>query len=453
MRKVKIAKRLEKVFSAEVISSLNEESGFIERHRNLDASSFFHFLTLDIAWSGRGYTSLREMCGLLDVNYDISLTKQSLSSQFNDRSVKFMELALNKLLLTPVHDIDLEDFNINRLLIADSTGYQISDKLSDAYPGCGGGGSPAGVKVYSLISYLNGCFLHLEPTEGKRNDARFNEITRFKKGDLILQDMGFSYPAFLDEIAGIEAYFISRLSCSIKLYYQGNRYSLLELSQLLFPTSLSHKRRSVMVSFKQDGPSFRLNLKALSKGKHKQRVREERKKCRKKGIKKSPAYYALLAYTIHLTNLSAKQLADDKVAVVYSLRWQIEIEYKAWKSILDIVCQQDMAEERFKTLLWAYLIVITLQRQIITAIKNYLWNKKKIELSDSKTYDNIKAYTADLYQAIVKKKQKVIQVIEKMFLKLIHKNNYKEKRKGNKYHENVKYAYTPYEILSFLSLN
>src|SRR5439155_24885609 len=41
----------------------------------------------------------------------------------------------------------------------------------------------------------------------------------------------------------------------------------------------------------------------------------------------------LCAYNLYLTNAGAEKLPDEVVRLIYSLRWQIELLFKIWKSL------------------------------------------------------------------------------------------------------------------------
>jgi hypothetical protein len=62
------------------------------------------------------------------------------------------------------------------------------------------------------------------------------------------------------------------------------------------------------------------------------RLRRLLKKARKKGRKLSDRQRVLCQWTVLITDLSADAFSVEEICVLYRVRWQIELLYKAWKS-------------------------------------------------------------------------------------------------------------------------
>ncbi|WP_231563719.1 MULTISPECIES: transposase [Anoxybacillus] len=63
-------------------------------------------------------------------------------------------------------------------------------------------------------------------------------------------------------------------------------------------------------------------------------------------------------YHILLTNLPQESFDGQQVYELYSLRWQIELLFKAWKSVFDLAKVKKMKKERFECHLYGTLIAI-----------------------------------------------------------------------------------------------
>ncbi len=63
---------------------------------------------------------------------------------------------------------------------------------------------------------------------------------------------------------------------------------------------------------------------------------------------------------VFITNAPEKSLPKDHVFPMYSLRWQIEILFKIWKSVFDIDSLKPVKIERFQCHLYGKLIALLL---------------------------------------------------------------------------------------------
>ena len=100
--------------------------------------------------------SLNDLSVILKNEHDVDITKQSLHERFNESAVTFLKDALERLIRT---QLDVEPYllnleGINRSLIKDSVCFQIDESLATDYPGSGGDGSKASVRIqfeYDLL--------------------------------------------------------------------------------------------------------------------------------------------------------------------------------------------------------------------------------------------------------------------------------------------------------------
>jgi IS4 transposase len=79
------------------------------------------------------------------------------------------------------------------------------------------------------------------------------------------------------------------------------------------------------------------------------------------------------------------------VRLIYSLRWQIELLFKIWKSLLFIDQTKGMNIFRFECFLYGRLIFILLSTELLSFIRSTLQDAAiEVEISEWKTMKLIK---------------------------------------------------------------
>ena len=100
-------------------------------------------------------------------------------------------------------------------------------------------------------------------------------------------------------------------------------------------------------------------------------VQERRRKAleeaRKKGRILTQEYLNWLAFGFYITNVTREMLSAKVVRIVYGLRWQVELMFKNWKSLLSLHILKGTRSERIKCILYGRLITITM----LTIISSY----------------------------------------------------------------------------------
>ena len=100
------------------------------------------------------------------------------------------------------------------------------------------------------------------------------------------------------------------------------------------------------------------------------RRQKARETAQRKGRTLSPRHLELLGWNIYITNVPASLLTLQQVLVMYSVRWQIELIFKVWKSQCALDRVAGRRRERILTELYAKLIGVVVTHFLIAPFRS-----------------------------------------------------------------------------------
>lgn len=119
-------------------------------------------------------------------------------------------------------------------------------------------------------------------------------------------------------------------------------------------------------------------------------VNERRRKAqataKKKNYVPSQKHLALLSFALYITNVDSVVWPAEVIGTIYRLRWQIELTFKRWKSLLQIDFCKGTDPHRIYTLIYARLIAIVLLHDFYILAAFYAESVLQRELSPDKFY-------------------------------------------------------------------
>lgn len=157
-----------------------------------------------------------------------------------------------------------------------------------------------------------------------------------------------------------------------------------------------------------------------------------------KGKNSSKERLELCDLNLHITNTTEKQLHCNKVREYYSLRWQIEILFKAWKSVYKIDKVKKMKVERFECINYGAMLLILITTDLLAYCKYVLYQESKKEISELKTFKIVKSLITELKAALESTKFEIENYIDKLYDN-IKRTGIKQQKNGRK---------SPYRILA-----
>ena len=351
---------------------------------------------------GMPHPSLGGMIAAIDAR----ISREALHQRFTAPATAFLSRCLQyvlrqKLRQAPVGTKLLQPFG--RVLLVDSSSWDVSEKLRDVLPGAGGSASPANCKIQAAYEYKKGELVFLDDTAGTVSDNRYtdNLPDLLNKKDLLLLDQGYFKLQTFNAIMAKGAFFLTRLLIGTAL--QDARTMVpIELGKVLRQSQdHAHERQVRLGQGKNQMPPCRLVCLRVSEQVANARRRRLKTQARRKGRSVSTLHLALCDWTLLITNVPEQWLPLDMVRALYTLRWQIELLFKQLKSILRVPQSDTGNEHRLRCELYGKLIAAVLVHRIHAMANIALWNAERREISMDKLYKRLQERAFTLAQILV----------------------------------------------------
>jgi hypothetical protein len=425
-------KQINEVYNPKVIQQKAVDSKFYTRSSKFLPIQFFDILLYNAAQSGQ--CSLSQSSNEIFDSFGITISKQAYDERFDDTAVAFVksifEEQLQKQIAGIVHPNFLKKFT--RVRIKDGTRFDLPKRLKDHFKGFGGkNASEAGVCIQFEFDLKTGSILEIELTDANKPDNKDVSIKaeNIKKGELVIRDLGYFMLDAVEKIIKKEAYIISRLNAKAKVYEpNGEEISFEKVYQWMSENKITHFEKSVLIGQKCKIP-IRLILNIVPEDEYKKRMRKIESYNKKKGHQTTLDYKSRARFNLFITNIESEDLPSEEVYTLYKLRWQIELIFKIWKSIYGIDKVQPMKYQRFICTLYAKLLLLQINNQIINTIQGKIYKKFNKILSKNKCFKTLLIYSAKIRKVLMDKPNKINQLLQNI-ANMFSKNHWLEKRKG-----------------------
>lgn len=429
-----------------LLDKLAKELGFVKRKRKFSGNEL---ATICIWVSQRTASdSLVRLCSQLHAATGTLMSPEGLNKRFDGKAVEFLKYIFSvlwKSKLCETSSISSAAFMyFQRIRILDATIFQVPKHLAHAYPGSGGCAQTAGIKIQLEYDLHSGQFLNFQVGPGKNNDKTFGTecLVTLRPGDLCIRDLGYFSLEDLDQMDQRGVYYISRLKLNHTVYMKNpspeyfrngtvkkqSQYIQVDLEHLMntLKPGQTYEIKEAYIGKEQKLFTrvviYRLTEKQLQERRTKQSYTES-----KKGITYSEKSKRLTGINIYVTNTSWEIVPMEQIHDFYSLRWQIEIIFKTWKSLFQIHHWQNIKQERLECHVYGKLIAIFLCSSTMFKMRQLLLQKKKRELSEYKAIGMIQDHLFLLFQATQKNTQAITKIFIRLFT-LLKKNGRKSHR-------------------------
>lgn len=311
------------------------ETGFVERKSPITGFNFL--LTFTTGLLNTPDSTLRQLGTFMTNTCGAEVTAQALDERIQKKGADFLKVCLEKAMRIASAPLELSDElarHIDHIFIIDSTNFDLHKSLKNKYKGNKGSASASSMRIQFLFDYVTGA-IHVEIGDVNLTDANtLNEIVSFDKIDtsgncLFLSDLGyFKTDTFVKIDKKLENSFISKLKYNVKIFdTNGSEIKLLD--------ALKRGPKQIDVIVRIGNLECRLIGRKLDKKIINQRIRRVNKENKRKGRTVSKEYKLFLTYALFISNLP-EEFDFEAVYTIYRLRWQVELVFKTWKSILKI---------------------------------------------------------------------------------------------------------------------
>lgn len=392
---------IQQYFQQQLIEKRARLTKFVQRYSRLNGQTFLQASVFGFIEDPQAnLDDLAQACGDLG----IAISPQGFDQRINEQAVEFLKEMLREAMATFKNKIAvplplLHQFTAINLV--DSTVLSLPDNMVNEYPGCGGDGPAASLKIQLNFEFLYGNLEQLVVQPGKEPDQKYRAyLDWIQPGSLNINDLGYFALDSLKQIDQVQqAYYISRFSFGTGL--QSADGVPLDLQQLLANSPRRPFELTVRLGARpQHQFPARLICLPLKQEVADQRRQKARDKARRRGKPISKAYLAFLGWAIFITNVPAAMLSWEQVALLYRVRWQIELVFKLWKSYGGLKHIQPLRRERVLFELHAKMIGLILTQFLIAPLRRLVAPATHQEISPFKVRQIFSRCARDLNRTL-----------------------------------------------------
>ena len=354
-------------FFTQTADRVARTEGFVERVSKLTGALFVQ--TLVFGFLDDPDASLN---GLTDTSQDLGVTlkKQSLHDRI-ETAVGFLTTMFEQAMALFRNELPLDLKVLQQftaIFLTDSSSVAVPDALKDEFTGCGGNGPDAAIKIQLTFDFLRGVMTGIRFQAGRTPDQSYTgELEHIQAGALYLSDLGYFVLSRFRRLDEQHAYFLSRFDTQTALFTAEG--TPLDLVAWLRAHAEPQFEEQVCIGRTEPLPCRMVVLRVP------QEVADERRRiayvtARRQGRTPSARHLALMEWTIYITNVPTTLLTLRQVVILYSVRWQIELIFKVWKSECALDRVAGRHRERVLSELYAKLIGIVMMQFLLAPFRN-----------------------------------------------------------------------------------
>jgi len=344
----------------------------------------------------------------------------------------------------------------NRVLVKDSTRFHIDESLKEYFPGYGGDASEAGISIQFEYDLKQGGISDIElqsALDRDSTDALKKKETIGEK-DLIIRDLGYYHGEVIKHISDSKAFYISRLHHSCNVYKDKEGNEKIDFGKLYHQMRVSHQATSdITVYLGKNRIPSRLIIVLMPEEIYEKRIRERQKKVKnqpkaksrskdkkkreewdatqkgKKDYQLSDEFKSRAHFNLFICNIESQDLSADEIIRFYRIRWQIELFFKVWKSIVQIHRIPKMKYNRFLTSIYMSLLWIVIQWKILFPCQRFIYLEQNRLISIFKCMNTLKERCREVRFLLQMSKTKMSKQLHKLY-QIFHSKHDLEMKKN-----------------------
>lgn len=408
----------------EKVDALAKETGFVQRKRKVSATDF-----LSLVFQVHGNLidpTLQELSTKLVAEHEIEVSRTAIDKKFTMKAVHFLERLVEELFLVQ-QQLSLskhalaKDWPFQSLRVLDATFLNVPDHLKARAKKT----RQATVKIQHEFDVLTGRLTFLRVHLGNRNDTVMGakRVPFLDEKELCLQDLGYFHFKTFNAIQEKTSYFLTKFRNDAYLAYrnpfpsvqpngsvvQSSQYHQIELVELCQHLKSGEILELEEVYFGRDA-HFPARCVLFSQSDEQKATRRDklRRRATKSGKKPKQVVYDLAGITGYMTNLP-EPISGSQLIELYRLRWQIEWNFRAMKSFLEIAHFRLIKLERWLCHIYATLLVFLLSQLMAYQFRNQIWEEEAKEISEVVAIRSIACeFLPKLYQAFNEKRKALL---------------------------------------------
>jgi hypothetical protein len=308
-----------------------QDTKFIQRKRGFSGAEFVRALVF--GWIENSQATIEHLAE------ELSVTASALQQRMTKRSVALLRTLLENacgFYMAAVAENTKLTSRFSKIYVEDCTSIALLSSLEHEFPGCGGaevGQGAAGMKLLVRTEVKTGAMSVVKWASGRENDLNLSrEAGDVPAGSLYLADLGFWCPERLNRLENQGVSWISRVPAGTTLSVDGQPRE--DVADFLKRQTADRVDQQVLLGEK----AFSFRLVAVRCPEHiaNERKRKLRQKSKKRGRQPSQRQLILCEWLVLVTSLSVEEFSIEELWTLYRVRWQIELVFKRWKSLMGL---------------------------------------------------------------------------------------------------------------------
>ncbi|MCE2895393.1 MAG: IS4 family transposase [Flammeovirgaceae bacterium] len=426
-RKIKsFSNYLSTIVSDEHLESMATSSGFMKRRSTISPKGF-----LDTVFfcNQNNSPSLSEYC--IDLSqHGASVSKQAIDKRFNESTKAMFTNLLGEVMSHQLSGKAKKTASkkwFTDIQIMDSSEFAVSKRAAGTFPGYGGEGREALVQIQFEYQLLGGKVTTLSVGSALDSDSieGMKNLDQIPAKTLLLRDLGYCSPKAFKELSKRDLYFISRAKSQWNFYTLHNgECHLLTTADIIGKLNQAQGKYIDLDVFvgEQVRTPVRLIANLLAE-------EQKKKRLKKKSANRKLGEDALesIGLNLFVTNVEREKCAASEIYELYTLRWQIELVFKTWKSVMQVHKIHGMNPIRLECIILIKLLWVMLNWSIV----RYLRNLTGLDLSYHKVHRTILSRSKRISSIIMKSSELFTEWLIDL-CGISERHHVKEYKKGSK---------------------